>query len=117
MDSRRDGSSYEIFASRRVDGMWTTPTEVVELGSPESDTSPFLFDGGLRIVFDSTQCGDEDLWMASRENLDAPFSVPVRLEGLNGAADDSDAWISPNGDYALMASERSGAFRIYEAFR
>jgi len=119
MDSIR-GTSSDLWESRQSGGVWTVPTPMDDVNTSAEEGSPFVFQGGLRIVFDSDRPGTdgtEDLWLAGRETQSDPFEAAQPFELLNSSGEDSDAWISPDGRYMLMSSDRNGAFRIYESFR
>ncbi len=111
-------SSMDLYMSTDLGGgTWSSPTSIVELNTDANDDSPFLFDVGRRLIFESNRDGSEDLWTAARLDLDSPFVVIGTVTELASSADDSDPWISPDGRYVLLSSNRDGAYRIYEAFR
>jgi hypothetical protein len=75
-------SGPDIFVSeRQADGSFGPSAPVTELNSTASDIQPNVRKDGLEVVFASNRRAgtDQDIWTASRDSADAPFSAPVRL--------------------------------------
>ena len=63
-------------------GASVRPTPVAELNTASSDIQPNVRKDGLEIVFDSNRSdtlGGQDLYSATRESIDDPWSTPVIL--------------------------------------
>lgn len=55
--------------------------------------------------------GGDDIWMAERSALDADWSDPAPLPApVNSPADDWPLWLSKDGNFLLLASDRPGSF-------
>ena len=75
-------SGPDIYVSeRQADGDFGPASPVAELNSASSDIQPNVRKDGLEVVFASNRRAgtDQDLYTASRDSLDAPFSSPVML--------------------------------------
>jgi hypothetical protein len=74
----------DLFVSERHNGARFGPaTPVAELNDPAAnDIQPNVRADGLELVYSSTRpggAGGQDLWTATRANLDSPWSAPVNL--------------------------------------
>jgi WD40-like Beta Propeller Repeat len=75
-------SGPDIYVSeRQADGSFGPAAPVAELNSAASDIQPNVRKDGLEIVFASNRRAgtDQDIYMATRDSVDAPFSSPVSL--------------------------------------
>ena len=76
-------SGPDIYASDQLaDGSFGPATPVAELNTAFGDLRPNVRRNGLEIVFDSNRSdtlGGQDLYSATRESLDDPWSTPVNL--------------------------------------
>ena len=113
---------HDLYLSTRANAQaaWQTPTPIAELNTADFEGNAFLRAGGQNIVFDAVRpdgLGARDLYTASRPAGDQPFAAPRRLVVLSTASDERDAWFSPDGNYVVFASDRSGDFEIYESSR
>ena len=103
----------DIYVSEFSDGAWGVAQPVPELSSPVADAGPEIRFDGREIIFHSTRPGSAatDLWSASRDTPDDPFSPPVNLGPLvNSATIDRDACLSSKGDVMILSSDRPGGF-------
>ena len=115
--NRGSDSKHAIYISvRGSDGEWQQPTPVAELNAPGYNTfRPNTSADGREIVFDSdrpTSTG-ADIWYASRANVNALWSAPVRLAGgggtaINSAASETRASLSRDGQRLYFGSNRDG---------
>jgi hypothetical protein len=55
--------------------------------------------------------------LSERATAGAPFGAPRPIDALNSDSDDRDAWTTPELDYVVFSSDRSGEYRLYEARR
>jgi hypothetical protein len=93
-------SGPDIYVSERLREDSFGPAEpVAELNSPASDIQPNVRRDGREIVFASNRlAGDQDLWVATRESVDDPWSAPVNLgSAVNTAANETRPSISWDG--------------------
>jgi hypothetical protein len=95
------------------DWKFDTPTNLGDtVNSPQDDTEPVLSADGLTLIFASNRpggFGGDDLWVATRQNVDQPFSQPVNLgERVNSSRDDTAPTLSSDGRRLIFASNRSG---------
>ena len=100
-------------APDKGDWKFDTPTNLGDtVNSPQDDTEPVLSADGLTLIFASNRpggFGGDDLWMATRPDIDQPFSQPVNLgERVNSSRDDTAATLSSDGRRLIFASNRSG---------
>lgn len=75
-------SGPDIYVSENVDGSFGPAAPVAELNSPTaSEIQPNVRKDGLEVVFASNRRAgtDQDLYGATRESVDDPFSSPVNL--------------------------------------
>ena len=73
----------DIFVSRD----FGPPTAVSALNAPGNDIQPNVRKDGREIVFSSNRVsGNQDIWTATRESTDDPWSAPVPVGAVNTAA-------------------------------
>ena len=89
-------SGADIYVSERLHNGSFGPAELVgELNSAASDIQPNVRRDGREIVFASNRAdpsafGGQDLWVATRESVDDPWSAPVNLgDAVNTAANET----------------------------
>lgn len=94
--SRSGPVKGDLFVSTRPDGGRFGPADAIdELNSPENDIQPNVRKDGLEIVFSSNHAhlgaqGGQDIYTASRESTDDPWSAPVNVgSGVNKAQNES----------------------------
>lgn len=107
-------ASHDIMVSEmQPDGSFAPATPVSELNTDEDDDRmPNVSKDGLEIVYSSSRpkWGDDedafgsfDVYYASRESLDAPFSAPVNLgPGVNTAAGETRSSFSWDRERVLF---------------
>jgi WD40-like Beta Propeller Repeat len=98
---------------------WSAPAQLENVNSPSSDLSPFLSADDLTLYFHSDRGGSDDLYVATRPSVDAPFGAPQPIAELDSSDADDDPWVSPDGHTMFFASDRDspGTLQIYEAHR
>jgi hypothetical protein len=84
-------SGPDIYASEQAsDGTWGSAAPVAELNSTSGDDfRPNVRKDGLEIVFDSNRSGTyglQDLYTATRQSVDDPWSTPSNLGNLVNTA-------------------------------
>ena len=99
----------DIYVSEQaLDGSWGTAVPVLELNTDSTDQHPSVAPNGLEIYFHSNRLGStlnpagtstsNDIWVATRESVLAPWSVPTNLGApINTRADESGAFIYSHG--------------------
>jgi WD40-like Beta Propeller Repeat len=111
----------EIYVSERQNGARFGPaTAVAELNDPAAnDIQPNVRADGLEVVFSSNRAGGvgaQDIWIATRASLDAPWSTPTNLGAVvNTTAAESRPSLSQNGAQLLFgrAPGPEGSSDIY----
>lgn len=115
--ARRDGEDedYDLFVALREDGAegWSEALPLANLNSDDEESDAFEVGGGAQLLFTR----DEELYLALREPGSEQFADAAALVALNSEADDRDIWATPDLSYAVFSSDRSGAYRLYEAQR
>ncbi|MDP9001856.1 MAG: hypothetical protein M3O46_17285 [Myxococcota bacterium] len=118
---RVDAGGWDLYSSSRptVRAVWAAPREVVELNTAAraNDGDPFVGAYGLQVWFASTRTGSGDLYWSHRVSLTDRFAPPVPVKELNTPWAESDPTLSSDFRHILFASNRSGRFQIYEAWR
>jgi hypothetical protein len=113
---------YQTFLTSRPNtgAPWTKPAPLPELDTANIDTDAFLTEDGLVLYFSSDRivAGDQDLFVASRPDLQSPFGSPKALSELNVPGyQDRDPWLSPDSREIYFSSDRGGMLKIYRATR
>jgi len=117
-------SHFDIVEATRgsASGPFGTPTPLSALNTTAHDGAPFLWDGGLTVLFDSARPGEGswDLYVATRPSLSDPFAGVTGIAELNTAEKESGPWVSPDGSYILFTRGEEGVGTngdIWEASR
>jgi WD40-like Beta Propeller Repeat len=115
----------EIYVSERQNGARFGPATLVsELNdATANDIQPNVRADGLEVVFSSNRAGTlgaQDIWVATRAGLTAPWSAPVNLGSVvNTAAAETRPSLSQNGNQLLFgrAPGPEGSSDIYVTTR
>jgi hypothetical protein len=95
-----------------VDEVFDTPVNLFELSSGQSEGRVVLSSDGLTAYFSSDRDGGRgapDLWTASRQNIEQPFSELEDLWPLNTSSNEQDVTLSSDETELFFASNRRGA--------
>ena len=98
----------DIYASKRVAGRGFGPAAPVSglNDATANDIQPNLRKDGRAVVFSSNRAGTlggQDVWMATRRSLHAPWSAPVNLgDAVNTAAAETRPFLSRNARTLLF---------------
>jgi len=114
--SNRPGGEggYDIWVTTREtkDDKWGTPMNLgAPVNSSNDESAPNISADGLSIYFISLQGGEggHDIWVSTRETVDAPWSEPVNLgPPVNTPRDEIRPAISADG-LSLYFSDHSDA--------
>ena len=102
---------YDLYMStKQGSGQWTTPSLIANVNSTTKDSGPMLSANRLSLYFYTDRNGPDELMVATRTDTDAEFSAPVEISELNGAEDDANPWISPDGA-TLYFSRNNALFK------
>jgi hypothetical protein len=98
-----DSQGQDIYASRVLrDGTVLPGKRVAELSTPADDRMPNVRRDGLEIVFSSNRAGatpfDQDIYVATRRSVHAPWSAPVRIADPDINTPGSETRASLSGD-------------------
>ena len=109
--SQADQSNTQILvADLQTDGTFGNTREVTELNSPRTDSRPSIRHDGLELFLFSSRDGNLDIYVATRETVDARWNTPVRLgPPINTAFREINPHISADGLTLLFSSDRPGA--------
>jgi Tol biopolymer transport system component len=108
------GSADLWMSELQADGSWGPATPITELNSSASDSRSSIRHDGLEIYLQSGRAGGlggDDLWVATRDTVDAPWSTPVNVGApVNTSAFDVRPYLSADGETLFFASDRPGGF-------
>lgn len=93
---------------------------VANVNSPDLDRDPFVTADGKTLYFMSAReggQGGQDIWRATRESRDAPFSAPVNVTELNSSVDDTRVSLTEDQLTAVLASARESGFDVFQSER
>lgn len=65
------------------------------------------------LVFENSDAGSLDLYIATRADLTMPWGVPERLPFMTDTFTEDDASFTADGTELYFTSDRSGAFEMY----
>jgi hypothetical protein len=112
---------YEIFTASRPSetSPWSPPVRLDSIDTSGLNVDGFLSQDGLTLYFSSDRLsGSQDLFVAERTDVSAPFAAPVALAALNTPAyEEAGPWVSPDGHEIYFESDRTGTKQIYHAVR
>ncbi len=98
-------------------GEWSVPVSLgPTINSSSFDQQAALSPDGLSLYFNSNRptsaddvVADANIWVASRDCLDCPWSAPLLLGDLiNSPVNDANPWISRDGHRLFFTSGRPG---------
>jgi WD40-like Beta Propeller Repeat len=104
---------FDLYKSElQADGTWGPLSPITELDSTANDDRPNISHNGLEIFFYSNRTGGSglnDLWTATRDTVDAPWSTPVNLgPTVNSIAGDNQPYLSADAETLFFSSSRTG---------
>lgn len=119
LSSRRDHSQYWTYLAERpsLDDPFGEPRLIEELAEEGiSFVDGFLLEDGLIFFFTRVEeDGKGDLYVARRDSLDAPFSEPEEVRGVNSDAEERDPFVSADGRRLYFSSDRDGELDLFVA--
>jgi hypothetical protein len=114
---------YQLKVSERasVNDPWPAGSDISELNMLGRLSAPSLTADELNIFFHSPNIagglGGYDIWMATRTEVNLPFSGVRNLTEINTAASDNSPSVSPDGLTLYFNSNRNGSSQIFKATR
>jgi hypothetical protein len=113
-DRQGPPGNTDFYASElQPDGSWGPATRIPELSSiAAAEGRPNLRHDGLEVFFFSNRAGGSgltDLWTATRDTVDAPWSTPVNLGPIvNTSVIDGQPYLSADRETLFFTSPRPG---------
>lgn len=109
-----------LFQSRKV-GAWSFgPAELVPgVNSDYNDATPYVTQDGRELFFASNRppSQDFDIWSASRDSINDPWSTPVNLgSNINSAGSDIRPALSWDGTMLIFGTNRPGVEGALDLF-
>lgn len=100
-------------------GGFAPPTLVTQLDSPDDDSHASISANGLAVVFASNRLGaDYDLYIATRPDVMAPFSTPMRIPEMSmPATPEVDPWLSADGNTIFFGRGIAQTRKIFRSTR
>lgn len=118
-DRNGGGTGLDLYESTRIGnaGISYTAPALIPLSTVGTDASPFLSADGLALYYAMSPANDpnRDLYVATRASTTDPFSGGTRIDELSTTFNDSDPWVSPDGNDIYFTSTRNGTTRIWHA--
>ncbi len=106
------GGQDDLYVARRkdLDNPFGRPEFLAELNSTEYDGVPCLSADRLTLYFGSNRGGKRnmDIWYATRETPNSPWSAPARVPGINSPQYDVSPFESRDGHTFYFESRRPG---------
>ena len=102
----------------QADGSWGPAMLIPELSSPVGgESAPNIRHDGLELFFHRGRNLGNDLWVATRETVDAPWSTPVNLgPPVNGGFQELHAYIAADRETLFFSSNRPGGYGEYDLY-
>jgi hypothetical protein len=93
----------------QADGTWGPATLIPEVSSAAAEARPTLRHDGLEIYFHRGP--PNDLWVATRNAVDEPWSTPVKLDPpINSNNAELHPYVSADSETLVFSSGRPGGF-------
>jgi len=109
------GSIYVARRTSRSDPFGTPALLPVVNTTNGTIYHPAVTGDGLRIFLQVAGGGPTDLYLGTRTTTAVEFSTPAPLANVNSGSFELIPFISADGVHLLFASNRSGAFLLYES--
>jgi hypothetical protein len=106
--------TMRIYVSTRTSAVSNFgPFAMVPLGTSNSDSTPWISEDGLTLLFsssrDATNTSDNDLYRATRASTTAPFGQPLALTELNTPGYERSPVMSKDGLEIFWATTTGGS--------
>jgi len=104
-----------------TDDPWGPPVNMgLTVNSPAAEVAPCISQDGQILIFSSNRsggCGDYDLWISTRPDIESDWAAPVNLGPVvNSSAYDGETWLSPDGLALFFSSSRPGGMGSYDLY-
>jgi len=113
--SDREGGfgGKDLYMSTNIDGIWSLPKNLGgKVNSEKDETSPFLAQNGRSLFFSSNRdegLGGFDVYRSNFSSLKNTWDKSEHLgNSINSPRDELDYRLSPDGNIALLSSNRVG---------
>lgn len=105
--------STDIYRASFLAGGTDTPLPVSELNTSASEIEPIVTPDDLTVYWasdrtDGNAQGSYDIWVATRDSADAPFSSLTNVTELNSPALDAPTFVTRDGCMLYFESNRDG---------
>lgn len=111
--SSRGGASSDLYDI--VPNLTTTPIAAANTAGTES--GPFVTEDCLRLYFASDIDGTLDLYVTTRETIDAPWSERTKIEDLSTSVNEGDPWLGDDERHMIFALHDGNDLNLVESFR
>ncbi|MFV1981187.1 MAG: protein kinase, partial [Rhodothermia bacterium] len=125
-ENRDTQSAQPLFTPTEIltsdESEWTKPVNLgPNVNSEHFEGAPELSTDGLTLIFVSDRPGGEgglDLWMSTRDSVDAPWSTAVNLgPTVNGTKNDTGPSLATDGLTLIYDSSRPGGQGHWDLWR
>jgi hypothetical protein len=122
LNSTRTSPNFDLYVATRpsIGAPFDAPTPLSELNTGSLEMNAFLTDESMTLYFTSDRpgtTGGRDIFVARRSATTMPWGTATTVPALDTAFDDDDFALSDDGRYGVFASNRSGAYDLYEITR
>ncbi|HEY5922839.1 MAG TPA: hypothetical protein VIV11_14270 [Kofleriaceae bacterium] len=117
---RSMGSDSDIWSATRstTADAFGNAVPLVELDAPVYDGGTWVNAPRTLLMFHSTRSGaSSDIYYSTRSRGAETWSAPLSFADFNTEANESDAWMSPDGRTFVFVSNRDGDDNLYIATR
>jgi hypothetical protein len=87
------------------------PVPITELNTPGYERDPYLSPDELSIAYSTDRTGGmggDDIWIAKRTAIGAPFQTPIPRPDINSTSDETKFSMTSNGLLVVIGSNRAG---------
>lgn len=115
-----EGSNLWLARRSSAQDGFEPPLEMPVVNSSERDISPTL-SADQRILFFCSDrdggAGSDDVWMATREDVDSNFGPPEPVPIINASSSELNVALSADGREVIFSSNRDGSRKLFRSVR